>query len=156
MTTYTSITYKQPLLFSLVDVTDKFLIESLETGAYADITLIQQEISAYQLKTVAFDNTQPTCDLIDFLSTTINEQNTKDELRDFINSTLVKKWTKLDYPVVKFDEFLLSLRNIDSTVKNSNIDTIILNDIVEFIFLFSNITDTTKQYKIKVPFKVVN
>jgi hypothetical protein len=161
---YTSITYKQTLTtFTTDDETDKFLVVSLATAAVADVTLIttpSREISKTELL-IAFNTTnleQPNCDLGTTLFTVINELNTKTMLLAFINldPLLIKKWTKLDYPVVPKTDFLNYLKNIDTAVKTANIDTIIVGDIVEFIFLFSNRTNATKSYKIKIPFLVVN
>jgi hypothetical protein len=161
---YTSITYKQTLAtFTTSDDTDKFLVVSLATEAVADVTLIatpSREISTTELL-IAFNTTnieQPNCDLGTTLFNVINELNTKTMLLAFINSddALIQKWTKLDYPSVPKTDFLNYLKNIDTAVKTENIDTIIVGDIVEFIFLFSNMTDATKSYRIKIPFLVVN
>lgn len=164
MPNYTSITYKQTLTtFSVDDETDKFIVVSLATEADADVILTtdpQREISKTELFLAFNENDldQPDCNLGTILFTVINEQNTKNELRDHINSdpTLIKKWTNLNYPPVPKTDFMNYLKNIDTTVKTNNIDTIIVNDIVEFIFLFSNISDPNESYKIKIPFKVVN
>jgi hypothetical protein len=164
MPNYTSITYKQTLTtFTTEDETDKFIVESLETGAVADVTLVtvpQREISITELFLAFSENNdeQPYCILGTILFNVINEQNTKDKLRDYINTddTLIKKWSKLDYPTVPKTDFMNYLKNIDTTVKTNNINTIMVNDIVEFIFLFSNISDSTKSYKIKIPFNVVD
>jgi hypothetical protein len=163
MPNYTSITYKQTLTTFTTDDADKFIVVSLGTEAVADVTLVtdpQREISKTELF-LAFNDLaleQPECELGTILFTVINEQNTKNELRNHINTdpTLIKKWTNLNYATVPKTDFMNYLKNIDTTVKTNNIDTIIVNDIVEFIFLFSNISDPTKSYKIKIPFKVVN